>query len=145
GDSRGPDVDPGERGTVNVFPVDPATFHEFWVTVQDNGTDPGTHRVSVYADGSTTPAVFNVTAGIGSDTPITNYLAMGLPSTIQRGAFDLDWVGYKQGVHVPVQGGVPVEIVSQPASQAVSEGQTATFTVGVIGTDPITFQWKRNG
>ncbi|HZO54831.1 MAG TPA: immunoglobulin domain-containing protein, partial [Bryobacteraceae bacterium] len=145
GNSRTQFVDPGEEGTVNVFAVNPTEFHEFWITVQDNGLDPGTHRVSVYADGSTAPTIFNVTAGIGADTPITNYLAIGLPSTVQRGAFDLDWVGYKQGVHVPQEGKVPVEIVSQPASQIVNEGQTATFSVSVSGTPPITNQWYRNG
>lgn len=144
GNARHPNVDPGEGGTVNVFPIDPAQFHEFWVTVQDNGADPGTHRVTVYADGSTTPTVFNVTAGVGSDTPLTNYLAIGMPSTTQRGAFDLDWLGYKQGVHVPLPNDVPVQIVGQPASQTVNEGQTATFTVNVSGTPPISFQWFRN-
>lgn len=145
GNVRGPNVDPGEAGTVNVFPVDPAEFHEFWITVQDNGVDPGTHRVSVYADGSTTATVFNVTAGIGSDTPITNYLALGLPSAFQRGAFDLDWLGYKQGVHLPAAANEPVQIVAQPASQIVNEGQTATFTVSVTGTPPISYQWLSNG
>ncbi|HTD85675.1 MAG TPA: immunoglobulin domain-containing protein, partial [Candidatus Binatia bacterium] len=145
GDARGPNVDPGEGGTVNVFPANPAEFHEFWITVQDNGANPGTHRVSVYADGSTNATVFNVTAGIGSDTPITNYLAIGLPSTFQRGAFDLDWVGYKQGIYVPQQADVPVEITAQPANQTVNEGQTATFAVTATGTPPITYQWTRNG
>jgi hypothetical protein len=127
---RGPNVDPGEGGMLNVFPVNPTEFHEFWITVQDNGADPGTHRVSVYADGSTNATIFNVTAGIGSDgSPITNYFAIGLPNTFQRGAFDLDWLGYKQGVHVPQQADAPVEIGTQPASQTVNEGQTATFTV----------------
>jgi hypothetical protein len=145
GNSRGPNVDPGESGTVNLFAVNPAEFHEYWITVQDNGSDPGTHRVSIYADGSTNATIFNVTAGIGSDTPITNYLALGLPSTFQRGAFDLDWVGYKQGVHVPSQGDAPPEILAQPASQNVNEGQTATFTVTAAGTPPISYQWFRNG
>lgn len=145
GNLRTDRVDPGETGTVNVFPVNPAEFHEFWITVQDNGADPGTHRVSVYADGSTNAAVFNVTAGIGVDTPITNYLAIGMPSAVQRGAFDLDWVGYKQGVHVPQQADVPVEIVAQPANQTVNEGQSATFSVSATGTPPITYQWTRDG
>ncbi|HKQ39135.1 MAG TPA: immunoglobulin domain-containing protein, partial [Verrucomicrobiae bacterium] len=146
GNVRTDRVDPGEAGTVNVFPIDPTAFHEFWITVQDNGSDPGTHRVSVYADGSTNAAIFNVTAGIGADgSPITNYMAIGLPSAVQRGAFDLDWVGYKQGVHIPQQADVPVEITTQPANQTVNEGQPATFTVSATGTPPITYQWSRNG
>jgi hypothetical protein len=36
-------------------------------------------------------------------------------------------------------------ITTQPASQTVSAGQTATFSVAFTGTAPITFQWSKNG
>src|SRR5205823_13787495 len=36
-------------------------------------------------------------------------------------------------------------ITTQPASQTVSTGQTATFTVTATGTAPLTYQWQRNG
>lgn len=36
-------------------------------------------------------------------------------------------------------------IVTQPASTTVVEGAAATFTVGVTGTPPLTYQWFRNG
>jgi len=36
-------------------------------------------------------------------------------------------------------------IATQPASQTVTEGQTATFFAGVTGTTPLLYQWKQNG
>ena len=36
-------------------------------------------------------------------------------------------------------------IVTQPSSVVVNAGNTATFAVGVDGTGPFTFQWRRNG
>jgi len=39
----------------------------------------------------------------------------------------------------------PPSITAQPASQSVTEGQPATFTVGASGTGPLAFQWRRDG
>ena len=36
-------------------------------------------------------------------------------------------------------------ITTQPASQTVAAGQTATFTVAVTGTAPLNYQWQKNG
>jgi hypothetical protein len=36
-------------------------------------------------------------------------------------------------------------ISTQPASEAVAVGQTATFTVAASGTAPLTYQWQKNG
>ena len=36
-------------------------------------------------------------------------------------------------------------ITTQPASQSVTEGQTATFSVIATGTAPLTYQWKKGG
>ena len=36
-------------------------------------------------------------------------------------------------------------ITTQPASQSVTLGQTATFNVAATGTTPLTFQWRKNG
>ncbi len=38
-----------------------------------------------------------------------------------------------------------VTITTQPASQAVTEGQTATFTVAASGSAPISYQWRKGG
>jgi hypothetical protein len=36
-------------------------------------------------------------------------------------------------------------ITTQPASQTVTAGQTATFTVTATGTAPLSYQWQKNG
>src|SRR5712692_5598783 len=36
-------------------------------------------------------------------------------------------------------------ITTQPASQMVTVGQTATFTVVATGSAPLSYQWKKNG
>ena len=39
----------------------------------------------------------------------------------------------------------PPTITNQPISQANLAGATVTFTVGVSGPGPFTYQWKFNG
>jgi uncharacterized repeat protein (TIGR01451 family) len=146
GNTRSAAVDPGEGGATNLLALDPSVFHEFWITIQDNGAEAGTHRVSVYLDGGKTPTIFNVTSGTGSDGPATNYLALGLGTlSAQRGAVDVDFLGYQSGIILPSAFNEPVGIVTQPASQFVVEGQMAAFNVGVTGTPPYSFQWYRDG
>ncbi|MGB6546981.1 MAG: choice-of-anchor D domain-containing protein, partial [Candidatus Acidiferrales bacterium] len=36
-------------------------------------------------------------------------------------------------------------VTSNPASQAITAGQTATFSIAATGTAPMTYQWKMNG
>ncbi|MEW5922131.1 MAG: immunoglobulin domain-containing protein [Bacillota bacterium] len=36
-------------------------------------------------------------------------------------------------------------IITQPISQTVTAGQTATFTVAATGDEPLTYQWKKEG
>jgi hypothetical protein len=40
---------------------------------------------------------------------------------------------------------LPPTITMQPASQTVTAGQTATFSVAATGTAPLAYQWKKNG
>ncbi len=39
----------------------------------------------------------------------------------------------------------PVEWVAQPSATSVAQGQAATFTASVSGSQPVTYQWQRNG
>jgi len=46
-------------------------------------------------------------------------------------------------LHVKVR--VAPSITTQPASQGVTVGQTATFSVAATGTAPLSYQWQKNG
>jgi hypothetical protein len=98
-------------GDLNLLPLDNLTqWHEFWITIQQTQTGAGTHDVTVYVDGSTQPNVFEVTAGVradGGDLLTQGPLSIGLPGTVYQGAFDLDFLSYREGVHVPSAGGLP--------------------------------------
>ncbi len=48
-------------------------------------------------------------------------------------------------VPVTVSNAAAPVITSQPTSQTVVTGQTATFSVAATGTAPLTYQWKKNG
>jgi len=50
-----------------------------------------------------------------------------------------------QLVSTMVIGGIPPGITSQPASQTVLAGANVTFTVGVSGATPLSYQWRFNG
>lgn len=108
GTSATSNVDTGEAGTPNLLALaDPTTFHEFWITIVGDTSGGGTHRVSVYLDGSLTPSVFHVTAGTGGDYPSgggsisRGYLGMGTGATNLSGAFDADFFAWMPGVIVP--------------------------------------------
>ena len=40
---------------------------------------------------------------------------------------------------------VQPSITTQPSSQTAAKGKTASFSVVATGTDPLTYQWKKNG
>ena len=87
-----PDVDNGGGGVLNVLPIDPTEWHEYWVTIEPDLDLLGTHLVSVYIDGDEDPEmIYSVTAGNGSDAD-GSYLAIGHGSTGFSGALDLDFV-----------------------------------------------------
>lgn len=46
---------------------------------------------------------------------------------------------------VPLSPSQPVTITTQPASATVPLGSAGTFTVGVTGTSPMSYQWSKNG
>jgi len=44
----------------------------------------------------------------------------------------------------PVTGSAPIRIIQQPSSVSVNTGGTVVLSVLAQGTDPITFQWRKN-
>jgi hypothetical protein len=48
-------------------------------------------------------------------------------------------------VDPPASSILPPAITTQPSSQTIMAGQTATFTVAATGTAPLTYQWRENG
>ena len=95
-----PDVDTGDAGIANEFPLDdPTDWQEFWITIESGGA--GTHEVSVYHDGSFTPVVFDVTAGNGIDFA-GSYIALGVHRTPFDGAIDIDFSAWAPSVVAPL-------------------------------------------
>jgi uncharacterized repeat protein (TIGR01451 family) len=134
GDAPAAAVDINEAGTLNLLPVDPTVFHEFWITIQANDATPGngTHTVSIYIDGGTTPTVFNVTAGTGDDES-QNYLALGLNNSTSLGAFDTDFYAYKPGIFAPL----PLTPPGIPGNVTVANGDmqvTLSWTAAALAS-----------
>jgi hypothetical protein len=60
-----------------------------------------------------------------------------------------DGTGSNSPLHVPVSltltgSVVAPTITTQPSSQTLNSGQTATFNVAATGTSPMTYQWSKN-
>jgi hypothetical protein len=118
------DVDlQGESGgNINILKIgDMTAWHEFWIVIEPDGSGTGTHKVSVYLDGSLDPVLFTVTAGNGSDYG-ASYVALGAGATPQSGAIDVDFFAYKAGVQAPSGGNLP------PTVEA-GEDQTITLPI----------------
>jgi hypothetical protein len=105
-------VDVFDSATLNLLEIPDASlddWHEFWITIVDNGAAAGTHDVNVYVDGSTAPMTFQVTASLSGNGAYANanaaFLEFGLSSTDLLGSFDMDFYSYKLGVVTPVAAG----------------------------------------
>ena len=102
-----------------ILEVDDITsWQEFWVTIEAGSTpDPdfpdelnGSHKVTIYNGGAADPTVANefyISAASGSDyvdSVEESYIAIGAGATPQAGAFDIDFLSWAPGVHVPTVG-----------------------------------------
>jgi hypothetical protein len=124
------DIWGNEPGTMNILPIaDPTVWHEFWIVIQADTSGGGTHRVTIYADGSVTPTVFHVTAGNGGEySDPESYLTLGFGQSPQMGAIDVDFFAYKAGIVLPP--GAPIKAwAPNPAD-------------GAVNVRPPTLQWK---
>ena len=103
GNSVSDDVDllgDSQEGTFNVLACQPAQWHEFWITLEPDASRTGTHRATIYREGQLDGTPFLVTAGNGSDAD-GHYLGLGVGSTPQHGALDIDFLAYSPGIFQP--------------------------------------------
>ena len=83
-------------------------------------------------------------------TLATNYAFRSEQSTVSSLN---DWslyadIGSESVCNMTISSGsmaTPPTISTQPASQTITAGKTATFTVVAAGTAPLTYQWQKNG
>jgi hypothetical protein len=102
----GPDTGSATEAALNIVEIENAElteWHEFWITVKalPVAVDGNTHEVNVYLDGSLEPETFQVVLGLQNESGTGSFLGMGLSSGSSFGAFDVDFVAYKEGVVVP--------------------------------------------
>ncbi|MFN7139282.1 MAG: M12 family metallo-peptidase [Limisphaerales bacterium] len=74
--------------------------------------------------------------GTPTGVPIGNANQAHNAQTINNSAFTI--ANFRQSSGSPV-------IATQPQSQTVAAGATASFSVSVTGTPPFTYQWRKNG
>ena len=87
-----------------------------------------------------------------TSAPTANLCSAGTASAV-TGTGPWNWTcigsggGTTASCSAQLQGGSPVAptITSQPQSQSVTAGATATFTVVASGTAPLSYQWSKNG
>ena len=104
--SGSPDTNEASAATLNLVEIDDATlidWHEFWITIQALPTPEAgnTHEVNVYFDGSLEAETFQIILG-GENDISGSAMHIGLSSGSSYGAFDLDFIAYKEGVHEPM-------------------------------------------
>lgn len=126
-------VDTNESGEHREFQIaDPTAWNEFWITIKE-GPEFAEYEVDVYANGSVTPEKFIVTGGSGNDGSFGNYMGLGVHSTGQAGAFDVDFYGFKPGIHIPVSGGGG--LLGDYNDNGVLDAEDPDFIIGAIGTN----------
>lgn len=137
------DVNFGQGDGKNVIPLDPTQWHEFWIVIQRDEDNVGTHVASIYIDGNAAPQVFKMTAGDGGEGQYSgfSYLAMGSTATPQSAALDVDFCRVKLGAVPP-----PGASANPPPSYAnlspeiganfVDVNQGVTFTATSPGSIP---------
>ena len=113
-------VTAGETATFWVTATGTGPFNYQW---KKNGTDISGATSSSY----TTPATSSADSGAQYSVVVSNSAG-----TVASSSATLTVT-------------VPPAISTQPASQTVMAGQTASFSVAATGTAPLTYQWRKNG
>ncbi len=134
--------------TVNPAPIPPS------ITTQPTNqtvSEGQTARFTVEATG-TAPLRYQWQKN-GVDIPLATNPAYITPPTMMadNGAIFSVVIGNDGGTvtssnaTLTVNPAIPPSITTQPTNQTVTEGQAARFTVDATGTEPLTYQWKKNG
>ena len=104
-------VDSVSPGTLNILEMDDEDlneWHEFWITMQNNGALPGNIQVKVYMDGDVSnPRTFQVTLAGANNAVYTQendpFLEFGFSFNAEWGSIDVDFLSYAFGIHLPTQ------------------------------------------
>ena len=121
--------------------------HDLSVTLQKHGTPYNSYgltgyRVNLGTAWSEYSTEFTTTgfSGAVSDGRLMFWLA---PYDAAGDQYFLDDVVITKTSTPPVDS--PPVITAHPVNKTVSAGMTATFSVGVTGTAPLSYQWQKNG
>jgi hypothetical protein len=101
-----PDSGAATPETENVYAIPDAAlaeWQEFWVTIAALPAPQAdsTHEVKVYANGALEPQTFATILGQQNEFGAGPHLGLGLSSGTGWGAFDVDFIAYKEGVVPP--------------------------------------------
>ncbi|MCX8517134.1 MAG: immunoglobulin domain-containing protein [Rhodoferax sp.] len=113
-------ADPGATATFSVTATGTAPFSYQW---RKNGTN----ILNATGRSYTTPATSSADNNAAFTVVVTNSLGSATSSAA------ILFVN------------VPAGIDTQPVAQSVFVGETATFSVTATGTEPLAYQWKKNG
>jgi len=139
---------PSATGTYEVFTTNCTTW---------NSGNPLIHRV-YHAGGSTTVGVcqnadcnpnavnvwyslgqYTLNAGVAYTVELDARTSVGsAPSGYAARSDAIKWVSVSTQPEPPT-------ITQDPSDQTVTEGDTATFTVTASGTEPLSYQWQKDG
>jgi hypothetical protein len=108
-------VDSASAGTLNIVEMadeDLNKWHEFWITMENNGALAGNIEVKVYMDGDVSnPFTRQVTLSGATNSVYKDendpFLEFGFSADALFGSIDIDFLSYAFGVIAPVAAGLP--------------------------------------
>src|SRR6202023_2371695 len=118
------DVTAGQTATFSVTATGTAPLSYQW---QMNGTAISGANSSSYTTPPTT---------VSANRPLFTVVVTNSAGSVTSNTATLN---------VAAASSVAPSITTQPLSQTVTAGQTATFSVAVTGTAPLSYQWQKNG
>ncbi|MCP4847026.1 MAG: hypothetical protein GY899_03655, partial [Verrucomicrobiaceae bacterium] len=81
--------------------LDPTVWNEFWVTTEKNAADASRYDLKVYRNASTVPIIvrtIKLSTTVDESYP---YLSLQLSATNQTAAVEIDYIAFKDGLHLP--------------------------------------------